>query len=74
MFYNFNINTFKFINEVGGKTIISKSETLRIMVDFFQNRHLRPLELVFGPFIQRTYRSLKILSLKYAKVKICTQT
>jgi hypothetical protein len=36
MFYNFNINTFNLNLEVGGKTIISKSLTLRALVVFFE--------------------------------------
>jgi hypothetical protein len=64
MVYNFNFKTFNFNLEVGGKKIISKLVTLRTLVDFFRNRHHRPLELAFGRFIQRNNRNFKKLAVK----------
>ena len=54
MFYSFNINIFHFNVEAKGRRFIMKLVTL-----FFRNRHPRPLELVFGRFIQRTNRIFK---------------
>jgi hypothetical protein len=59
MFCDFNFKTFNFNVEVGLQATISKSVTLRTLLDLFRNRHLRSLELVFGRFIQQTNRNLK---------------
>jgi hypothetical protein len=60
----FNLN---FDVEVGGKAVISKYLTLRALLDFFRNRHPRPLELVFSRFIQRTNRTSNETTLTRAR-------
>jgi hypothetical protein len=59
MFYSFNINIFHFNVEAKGRRFFMKLVTLQTLVVFFRNRHPRPLELVFGRFIQRTNRIFK---------------
>jgi|AntAceMinimDraft_5_1070358.scaffolds.fasta_scaffold101270_1 hypothetical protein len=64
-----NFISIKFYNAVvGGKMIILKLVILRTLIDFFRNRHLRPPELFFGRFIQRTNRNFKKRELKCARV------